>query len=404
MSQTARQKHSLWQGLLSLAALALGLVLGLLVPQFFDPIAFLGETYVRLLKLLVIPLLMAQVSVGVFRSAGRFAGRLARTVLLFIAMFLVSYCLMAALVSLTGPGRGVDLFGDAWDGELAAMSLSEFFAAVIPDNLFAAMSSGSLLPCILVSFALGIAAASVKAKRAMAVVEEFGAVFSRLLDYVMWLTPVGVFSLIGSAAAGYGSALAGAALRYILYAWGGCLMIFLLVMVIPVWIGAGIGPWTFIRRVGRVWLVSLSTCSSAATLPHTTRVCRDEFGVPDDVTELVVPLGCTINMCGGAVSFCLLGLFTMQMAALPVTGGQFVYMLLLALLMNMAAPGIPGGGIVLGATYLTLLGAPTGFIGLYSGMYRLLDMIYTTMNVTGDIAANCLLAAGENRRAKRRGA
>ena len=130
------------------------------------------------------------------------------------------------------------------------------------------------------------------------------------------------------------------------------------------------------------------------------RVCNEEFGVPESVTSLVVPLGCTIHMCGGAVSFCLLGLFTMQMAGLPVTVPFFLQMLLVATLMNMAAPGIPGGGIVLGATYLTILGAPTGFIGLYSGIYRLLDMAYTTLNVTGDVTANVLIAKGEEKRKK----
>jgi len=120
--------------------------------------------------------------------------------------------------------------------------------------------------------------------------------------------------------------------------------------------------------------------------------------VPEEITGIVVPLGCTIHMCGGAVSFCLLGLFTMQMAGLPVTLGMFLYMLLLATLINMAAPGIPGGGIVIGATYLTILGAPTGFIGLYSGIYRLLDMAYTTLNVTGDITANVLISEAEKRR------
>ena len=123
--------------------------------------------------------------------------------------------------------------------------------------------------------------------------------------------------------------------------------------------------------------------------------------MPEEITGIVVPLGCTIHMCGGAVSFCLLGLFTLQMAGVPLTAGMFLYMLLTATLMNMAAPGIPGGGIVLGATYLTLLGAPTGFIGMYGGVYRLLDMAYTSVNVTGDITANILLAEAERRKSAR---
>ena len=96
-------------------------------------------------------------------------------------------------------------------------------------------------------------------------------------------------------------------------------------------------------------------------------------------------------MCGGAVSFSLLAMFTAQMYGIPITLPMYLTMLISALLINMGAPGIPGGGIVIGATYLTLLGLPISFIGFYAGIYRLLDMAYTTMNVTGDITANCII-------------
>ena len=137
--------------------------------------------------------------------------------------------------------------------------------------------------------------------------------------------------------------------------------------------------------------MTISTCSSAATLPYTVKVCNEDFGVDSEVTDVVVPLGCTIHMCGGAVSFALLGLFCAKLYGVNVTFTMYLLMLVSSLLINMAAPGIPGGGIVIGATYLELLGIPLGFIGFYSGIYKLLDMCYTTLNVTGDISANILL-------------
>ena len=379
----------------ALAALVLGLVLGLLFPALFPPIAFLGSIYVNLLKLIVIPLLMAEVMVSVYDTAQSLARRLVKTVLLFVAMFVVSFLVTALFVGIVAPGRGVSIEGVAWSGTPAATSVGDFFLSIVPSNIFAAMASGSILPCILFSFAAGIAAAKVRAERTMAVVGELRRIFTRILGYIMYLTPVGVFALIGSAAAENGAALIGLCAKYILVAYLGCLLVTLLVLILPVWLYAGIPPWTYLRRVSRIWLITLSTCSSAATLPNTIRVCNEDFGVPARITGLVVPLGCTIHMCGGAVSFCLLGLFSMQMAGLPVSAGMFLYMLLVATLMNMAAPGIPGGGIVLGATYLSILGAPMGFIGMYSGIYRLLDMAYTSVNVTGDITANILIARSE---------
>lgn len=383
--------------LITLLAFVLGLALGFLTPGIFKPIAFIGDVYINLLKLIVIPLLMTEVTIGVYAASQSVGGRIARTIGMFIVMFTLSFLITAAMMALLKPGYGVVLPGseEAYSGELAAMTLGDFFKSILPANIVSAMASGSILPCILFAFVCGIAAAAVKAEHAMKVTEDLRRIFNKVLSYIMYVTPLGVFALIGNAMATYGAALLGLCAKYILIAWLGCAVVSLLVLILPVWIFARINPITYVRRVARIWLITLSTCSSAATLPHTIRVCNEAFGVPAHITGVVVPLGCTIHMCGGAVSFCILGMFSMQLVNTPVTLGMFLYMLLIATLMNMAAPGIPGGGIVLGATYLSILGVPTYFIGMYSGIYRLLDMAYTSVNVTGDISANILLAKWE---------
>ena len=103
-------------------------------------------------------------------------------------------------------------------------------------------------------------------------------------------------------------------------------------------------------------------------------------------------------MCGGAVSFALRGLFCSKLFGVQITIGKYILMLIYAILINMAAPGIPNGGVVIGATYLQLLGIPLDFIGFYSGIYKLLDMIYTSLNVTDDIASNVIINYINNRK------
>ena len=174
-------------------------------------------------------------------------------------------------------------------------------------------------------------------------------------------------------------------------AWSGTILITLLVMIIPLWYKCKISPIEYLKKIANVWLIALSTRSSAATLPTTIKTANEQFNVPEEITDIVVPLGCTIHMCGGAVSFSLLALFNCQMLGISVTPVMFIIMVLSALLLNMGAPGIPGGGIALGATYLSILNIPLNFIGFYAGIYPLLDMAYTTLNVTGDITANCLI-------------
>jgi Na+/H+-dicarboxylate symporter len=392
MSESEKKRRLPGIYLLSLTAFLLGLALGFLTPGLFLRISFLGTVYLNLLKMIVIPLLMSEIAFTAASAAGGMGRNVLRTVGLFAAMFVVTYCITAVAVSLLKPGAGLDLFGGEWDGAVAAADLAGFFVSIFPSSIFKAMGEGSILPCILFSFAFGIAAKKTGSETVTAFLRESRDIFRKVLSWIMVLTPVGVFSLIGNSAAEYGSALFGVCARYILTAWLCFAVVMLLVMMLPVCVVQKIGPAEYFRRMAKVWVVSLSTCSSAATLPTTIRVCNEDFGGPEEVTGLVVPLGCTIHMCGGAVSFCLLGLFTLQMAGIPLTAGRFLYMLLVAILMNMAAPGIPGGGIVLGATYLTILGAPTGFIAMYGGIYRILDMAYTTLNVTGDVTANVLIA------------
>ena len=381
----------------ALAAFFLGILFGILTPGIFPKIAFLGEIYVRLLKLLVVPIMMAQIITGVSGAGDAFSRRLLRTVLLFICMFAVSFCLMAILTGILQPGKGSAIAQEAWEGEAANATLSGFLTSIIPSNIFASMSSGDILPCTLFSFLVGIAAAKLNAQKLIGGIGELSEVLTQVLAWSMYLTPFGVFSLMGSAVAEHGAKLIGTAAAYILLAWGGCLLVTLFVMILPVWLYAGVSPSSYIRKVCPIWLTTLSTCSSAATLPHTMRVCRDEFSVSEEIVGITAPLGCTIHMCGGAVSFCLLAMFSLQTSGMQLTVPLFLNMLFVATLINMAAPGIPGGGIAIGAAYLGIIGAPTGFIGVYSGIYRLLDMAYTSVNVTGDITANILLAEKERR-------
>lgn len=386
--------------ILNLAGFLLGALLGILWPELFAKIDFMGTVYVNLLKLMVVPILMCTVFCAVSKGTGRTSKLLGKIVGVFVLMFALSFLLTALWVSLLQPGRLGISFAGEWTGEGASLSLSEFFLQLFPSNIFDAMSQGSLMPCILFAAATGFGAGKTGSEKLIAVVKEAENVLHYVLKGILYLTPLGVFSLMGSAVSSFGSEVLGSALAYILCAWGGCLLVALLIMMLPLWIFCGITPVQYCKRMGRVYLMALSTCSSAATLLETLRTCQEEFQVPEKLTGLTVPLGCTIHMCGGAVSFCLLGLSAFQAAGQPVTLGTFLYMLLVAEIMNMAAPGIPGGGIVLGAGFLSIIGAPISIMGMYSGIYRVLDMAYTSLNVAGDVTANVLLDTMERRKAK----
>ena len=199
-------------------------------------------------------------------------------------------------------------------------------------------------------------------------------------------------SLMAYSVAQYGAGIFSALAKYIACCWLCCIVVFFVVMVLPTCLYTKVGVGTLLKACGKIALVTLSTTSSAATLPTTINVSMEDLGAPEGVSKFTLPLGCTINMCGGACSFCCLAVFVSDFYGINLAFGTVVFLVLIATLINMAAPGIPGGGVVLGASFLSILGLPIDLMGPISGFYRLLDMAFTTINVEGDVAANLMIA------------
>ena len=374
-----------------------GAVFGLLWPDLAPKIEFIGTAYVTVLKYLALPALIGSVFHAALGSGRSAAGILVKALVTFVLMFAASFLICAIPYSLLTPGRGFSLMGETvWEGERVAVSLG----GVLKNAFTPGSVNAWYFPSMIVAFFVGLIAGVFRweaMEKSTDAVERF---VMKALSWVMVLTPLGVFSLMAKCTSSFGMEALKSSGAYIAWAYGGCLLVLFGVMILPIWIWGRVSPGQYFRKTGRVFLTALSTCSSAATLPETMRTCREEFGVSEQTVGIVAPLGCTVHMCGGAVSFSLLGLFVLQMTGITVTPGTLALMLLFALLLNMGAPGIPGGGIVLGATYLGMLGVENAalFLGMYAGIYRLLDMAYTSLNVAGDVTANVLIDRWENKR------
>lgn len=382
-------KKKIYNMLLVLSfVLAIGF--GIFFPDFMKQISFLGEMYVNLLKFIVIPILFTTISVTVYETKEKkFLGR---TILLFIGMFLLTFLLTSLVVWILKPGKGILLEEIIWSGEVIRPSLSQVLVNLIPTSFLSMFQNQYLFFCILFSFFFGFCAKKVeKGKKLMEGMDTLKNIFYQILEGIMLLTPIGVFSLVGNMIATYQWKVLETGIRYLGMAYLCSILVFILVMMIPSCIVKKISPWKYLKKLKNVFLMTLTTCSSVATLPTTMKTCKKEFGISSKTTDVVVPLGCTIHMCGGAVSFALLAIFCTQYFGITITETVFIEMILAALFINMAAPGIPNGGIVIGASYLSMFHIPLTFMGLYTSMYKLLDMAYTTLNVTGDITANILL-------------
>ena len=378
--------------LFSIIAIVLAILGGIFLKDFMNSISFIGTIYINLLKFMIIPIIFTSITITMFKSKDMKGKLIIKSILLFILMFIITFLLTSLITLILHPGKGFIFNTVNWEGQITNLKISDIITNLFPSNIVTILQNNSIFPTIILAIAFGIASSRVeKGKYVIDILDGIKNILYKILEYIMYITPIGIFSLVGSAIANYGFVIFNVGIKYILMAYLCSIITLFLVMILPVWIIKKINPITYIKKVAKVWLMTLTTCSSLATLPTTIKTCNEEFNVDKSTTDIVVPLGCTIHMCGGAVSFALLGIFCSQLFGIEITISTFLLMIASATIINMAAPGIPNGGIVIGATYLSLLGIPLTFIGFYSGIYKLLDMAYTTLNVTGDVTANIIL-------------
>ena len=378
-----------------------GIILGFLAPQFSVDAKVVGDIYLRLIKFMVIPVLVCAMMTGIINSAGMVSLRrvAAKTVGLYVLMFLASFAVSSAVAMLIRPGRGI-VFENrpVYDGEAPAeVTLSSVLQKLFPHSLNDIFSSNNILAAILFSVLLSVIIISLggKGKAAADFTNKLADIVFKVLGIVMETSPVGVMFLMAFSIAEYGAGLFMAIGKYILCCWLACIAVFILIFLLPVLLLTDTDARTFLRACGKIALMTMSTTSSAATLPTTLKVSIEDLGAPEVISNFTLPLGCTINMCGGACSFCCLAIFVSDFYSLGLPFSRLAAMAVVATVINMAAPGIPGGGIVLMTSFLTIFGLPVDLIGPVAAFYRLLDMAFTTINVEGDVAANLLIAKSE---------
>ena len=375
----------------------LGVVLGFAAPGFSVATKVVGDIYLNLIKLMIIPVVVCAVFCGIanIRDGALLRKIGLRTVGLYVVMFVASAAVSLAIAYTIRPGIAT-VFENApvYEGSITNPTVSSFLTTIVPTNIIQAAADGSTLPVILftIVFAVAIVSIGEKGKPVLDFMNSLSDAMFKMLGYFMELSPLGVMSLMAWSVARYGAGIFGALAKYIACCWLCCAVVFALVMVLPACLYTRVPLGTLLKACGKIALVTLSTTSSAATLPTTINVSMEDLNAPEGVSKFTLPLGCTINMCGGACSFCCLAVFVSDFYGIGLPFGTIVFLVVIATLINMAAPGIPGGGVVLGASFLSILGLPIDLMGPISGFYRLLDMAFTTINVEGDVAANLIIA------------
>ena len=379
----------------------IGILLGAVVPAAAMKIKVLGDVYLNMLKMMVVPILICAVADGICNiPTGLSLKRLGiKTVATYVLQFFACAAFSYLVAYILKPGTGVSLESVTGEVEATAASWSagEFLLSMFPSNIFQAISNNDILPVIIFTAAFSIAVVSGGEQTAgiKRGVKAISKVMFTMLGYVMEVSPVGVMALMGYTVAEYGMSIFSALASYIIACWVACITSFIVCMLIPLWIYTRMSPIVLMKGLGKIALMTMSTTSSAATLPTTIRVSVEDFKAPKEISEFTLPLGCTINMTGGACEYSCLVFFVAIVYGLELSPATMIMMVLVSTLINMGAPGMPGSGIVLGVSFLSTFGLPFEIMGPIGAIYRILDMIFTTMNVTGDVVANLMIAKSE---------
>ena len=378
------------------------------VLTWFKP---LGTVFVNLLKLLAVPLVLVSLVDGVtgLRDLRKLSSMGGRTLLIFLCTTVLAVTLGLVLVNIVRPGdylsteRREDLkarFSTQTDqGFNNAQAFKERgplspLVDMVPDNLFHALSNNtSMLQVVFFALFMGVAIMSLPSDQTQSVRDLFGQlnrIVLLMVDYVMAFAPIGVFALIAALIADLAGndpakalELLGALSVYALTVVLGLALMLLVVYATLVRVFGGLSPRRFFRVMSPAQLLAFSTSSSNATLPVNLE-CAEKLGVREEVRTFVLPLGATVNMDGTSLYQAVATVFIAQAFGTDLTWAQQLTIVLTATLASIGSAGVPGAGMVMLVIVLQSVGLESAGIALVVAVDRILDMMRTVVNVTGD--------------------
>ena len=387
----------LWQRVI--AALVLGVITGWLWGPEAERIKWIGDFFIASIKMLVVPLIFFSLvsgvaAIGDVAKLGRVGGR---ALLLFVVTGQIAVWLGLAMGTLIQPGIGVNtaLLDKGPTPPPNDTSWTDMIISMVPQSPVQTMADVNVLPLIVFALLIGIGILMAKEEGGpVAKIFDSGAVvMQHVTMVVMELTPFGVFALMAwvSGSFGFDALLSLAKLVGLNYA--GCLIIILVIYSAMIKFIAKLSPIDFFRGITDAIAVSYSTASSNATLPVTLRCTQRNLGVSPSVSSFVVSLGATINMNGTAMYLGLSTLFGAQIFGVDLSWGDYFMISLTATLGAVGAAGIPGAGLIMMALVFGSVGVPLETIAFVAGVDRIMDMMRTTTNVSGDAAVAVSVAA-----------
>ena len=372
-------------------------------------VSWMGDIFMRALKMLIIPLILSSLISGITNiGSGANLGRLGgKTLLFYISTSFFAILTGQILVNIIKPGVGAQInFIQEVEGLVEKQrSFREILVEIIPDNILTAMVENDMLSIIFFAILFGFFITKVGKKHSDFLKEFFTSIFEVMMKitlFVIKFTPLGVFGLVAKTVADqddFGGLVSSMGLYMLTVIIALSIHAFVTLPLIVKFIGKA-KPFQHLKNMTTPLLTAFSTSSSAATLPLTINAVEEKSGVSNKISSFTLPLGATVNMDGTALYECIAAIFIAQAYGVDLTFVQQLIIVLTALLASIGAAAIPMAGLVMMTVILTAIGLPLEGVGLIIAVDRILDMFRTATNVWSDSCGAVVIAKTEGEELK----
>lgn len=385
-----------------LVAMVIGLIFGWVFKGYYaswslvtDPI---GDIFLRLLKMTILPLIFFSIVSGIAGIAD--LSRLKKVGGTFLVYWFFS-SLLAAIIGLfwayiIKPGVGITL-AEKEVFTTEGVNVLQSFIEWIPDNAFAALAEFNILQIIVFALFVGFGTVFIGHTDAGKLLSKLftagNELMTRIVEIVMNFAPLGVMCLMADITGSLGTEVLTGLTKMLLTQYVAYATVIIIVYPILLKVFANVNPIQHFRNIYPAMILGFSTCSSSATLPLTMKVTKERAGVPEDNVNLIAPPAATINMHACSAEMPIYAVFAAQMFGLDLSLGSLAVISFLGVVMAAGVAGVPGGGIMMAAVMMETMGLPLTIVPWVAGIYRLIDMPNTMLNITGDTVGMVITAA-----------
>lgn len=387
----------LWQKVT--LGLILGIIFGIYLPQYVSYIKPIGDIFLRLIKMIIAPLIFFSLVSGITSMNDTSAlGRVGmKAVLAFLGttFFATIFGITVALVMKPGVGMHID-FNPSGNVPRTSFNIIDFFVNIVPDNAIGAFANGNVLQIVFFAIFVGITLNKMKAaaEPLTDLLHLMSKLVLKMIAFVIQLSPYGAFALTGWIIGTQGIEVM-LSLSKLVIAVVVAMTFQYLVFGALIYLFCRVSPIPFYKKSFEYQILAFSTSSSKATLATTMQVCRDKLGISDASTSFVLPIGASINMDGFAINLSLTTIFFAQMLGVTLAPHDYLVIILTSTLGSIGGAGIPGASLIMLPMVLSSVHLSIEVVAIIAGIDRILDMLRTTINITGDATITMLVDNSE---------